>query len=123
MKDAPTKGELETAIRHAIVKFEQEVMGRGPEDVRTLIVRDFIVIRLRGVLTPAERQLARSPEGVDLVKRLREKLIEQSRDRLCGQISDITAAKATGLFTDIDTNLGERVFLFTLDRDLESSLR
>jgi uncharacterized protein YbcI len=123
MKDAATKGELETAIRHAIVKFEQEVMGRGPEDVRTLIVRDFIVIRLRGVLTPAERQLARSPEGVDMVKRLRERLIEQSRERLCGQISDITSAKATGLFTDIDTNLGERVFLFTLDRDLESTLR
>jgi len=123
MKDVATKGEMETAIRHAIIKFEQEVMGRGPEDVKTLIVRDFIVIRLRGVLTPAERQLAKSPEGVELVKRLREKLIDQSRDKLCGQISDITATKAVGLFTDIDIDLGERVFLFTLDRDLESTLR
>ena len=66
---------MENAIRNAIIKFEQEFMGRGPDDVRAFIVRDLVVVRLKGVLTPAERQLAKTPEGVDMVKRLRQTLI------------------------------------------------
>ena len=114
-----TKGELESAIRNAIVRFEQEFMGRGPDDVRAFIVRDMVVIRLKGVLTPAERQLAKTSEGIEMVRRLRQALITQGRERLCTQISDIMGAKATALFTDIDTQVGERIFVFSFDRDLE----
>ncbi len=31
---------MENAIRNAIIKFEQEFMGRGPDEVRAFIVRD-----------------------------------------------------------------------------------
>jgi len=119
MGNGLTKGETESAIRNAIIKFEQEFMGRGPEDVRAFIVRDLVVVRLKGVLTPAERQLAKTPEGVDMVKRIRQTLIAQGRDRLLEQISEITRAKVLALFTDIDAQIGEKVFVFTIDRDLE----
>jgi uncharacterized protein YbcI len=118
-----TKGEVEAAIRNAIVKFEQEFMGRGPDDVRAFIVRDMVVARLKGVLTPAERQLAKTPDGVDMVKRLRQNLIAQGRDKLFDQVNEMTGAKTVALFTDIDAQVGERVFVFTLDRDLESTFR
>jgi uncharacterized protein YbcI len=111
---------MESAIRNAIIKFEQEFMGRGPDDVRAFIVRDLVVIRLKGVLTPAERQLAKTAEGVDMVKRLRQTLIAQGREKLCEQIGAITGAKVLGVFTDIDVQLGERVFVFTMDRELQN---
>jgi uncharacterized protein YbcI len=114
---------VETAIRNAIIKFEQEFMGRGPDDVRASIVRDLVVVRLKGVLTPAERQLAKTAEGVDMVKRLRQNLIAQGRDKLCEQVSEITGAKVLGVFTDIDVQLGERVFVFTMDRELQNGGR
>jgi len=120
MKVAKTKGEMESLVKNAIIKFEQEFMGRGPDEVKAFIVRDLIVIRLKGVLTPAERQLAKTVEGVEMVKRLRQNLIAQGRDKLMEQMHTITGAKATALFTDIDTQIGERVFVFTLDRDLEA---
>jgi uncharacterized protein YbcI len=120
MKVAKTKGEMESLVKNAIIKFEQEFMGRGPDEVKAFIVRDLIVIRLKGVLTPAERQLAKTVEGVEMVKRLRQNLIAQGRDKLMEQMNTITGAKATALFTDIDTQIGERVFVFTLDRDLEA---
>jgi uncharacterized protein YbcI len=119
MNKGLTKGEIEAAIRNAIIKFEQDFMGRGPEDVRAYIVRDLVVVRLKGVLTPAERQLAKSAEGVDMVKRIRQTLIAQGRDRLFEQITEITGAKALALFTDIDVQIGEKVLVFTVDRDLE----
>ncbi|MGQ0695554.1 MAG: DUF2294 domain-containing protein [Nitrospiraceae bacterium] len=114
---------MENAVRNAIIKFEQEFMGRGPDEVRAFVVRDLVVVRLKGVLTPAERQLAKTPEGIEMVKRLRQNLIAQGRDKLCEQISEITGAKILGVFTDIDVQLGERVFVFTLDRDVHANGR
>lgn len=119
MENEQTRAEMEVAIRNAIIKFEQEFMGRGPTDVRAFIVRDLVVVRLRGVLTPAERQLAKTPDGVDMVKRVRQTLIAQGRDRLVEQVSDITGAKVLALFMDIDAKIGEKVFVFTVERDLE----
>jgi uncharacterized protein YbcI len=114
---------VENAIRNAIIKFEQEFMGRGPDDVRAFIVRDLVVARLKGVLTPAERQLAKTADGVEMVKRLRQNLIAQGRDKLSEQVSGITGATVLGLFTDIDVQLGERVFVFTMDRDIQNGHR
>jgi uncharacterized protein YbcI len=120
MDNERTKAEMEVAIRNAIIKFEQDFMGRGPADVRAFIVRDLVVVRLKGVLTPAERQLAKTPDGVDMVKRIRQTLIAQGRDRLVEQVSDITGAKVLGIFMDIDAQIGEKVFVFTVGRDLEA---
>jgi len=114
---------MENSIRNAVIKFEQEFMGRGPEEVKAFIIRDLVVIRLKGVLTPAERQLAKTPEGVDMVKRLRQTLIAQGRDKLCEQVSEITGAKVLTLFTDIDAQIGEKVLVFTLDRDIQNGGR
>ena len=120
MKPVQRQGEMENQVKNAIIKFEQEFMGRGPDEVKAFIVRDLIVIRLKGVLTPAERQLAKTAEGIEMVKRLRQNLIAQGRDKLMEQMNTITGAKATALFTDIDTQIGERVFVFAMDRDLEA---
>jgi uncharacterized protein YbcI len=115
-----TKGEIESAIRTAIIKFEQEFMGRGPEDVRAFVVRDLVVVRLKGVLTPAERQLAKTAEGVEMVKRIRQTLIAQGRDQLFEQVGTIVGARVLAIFTDINAQIGEKVFVFTVDRDLEN---
>ena len=123
MDNERTRAEMEVAIRNALIKFEQDFMGRGPTDVRAFIVRDLVVVRLKGVLTPAERQLAKTPDGVDMVKRIRQTLIAQCRDRLIEQVSAITGAKVLALFMDIDAQIGEKVFVFTVERDLEPRAR
>ncbi len=120
IENGRTRGELEAAIRNAVIKFEQEFMGRGPTDVRAFIIQDIILVRLKGVLTPAERQLAKSPDGVGMVKQMRENLIGQGREKLCKEIGEITGVKIAALFTDIDARIGERIMVFTLEKDLES---
>ena len=123
MPNGPTKGEAETAIRNAIIKFEQEFMGRGPTDVKAYILRDIVLVRLKGVLTPAERQLAKNPDGIEMVKNMRQNLISQGREKLCSQVSEITGTEVIGLFTDIDTQIGERMIVFTLAKDLDPTFR
>ncbi|MBA2487350.1 MAG: DUF2294 domain-containing protein [Nitrospira sp.] len=119
----PSKGKKEAAVRTAIIKFEQEFLGRGPYEVRAFMVRGMLVVRLKGVLTPAERQLAKTSEGIDMVKRLRQNLIAQGRERLCEQVTDLIGIRITALFTDIATTVGERMFVFTLEADLEANFR
>jgi uncharacterized protein YbcI len=81
----------------------------GGSKVKAFTLRDMVLVRLKGVLTPAERQLAKNAEGVNMVKRMRQNLISQGRERLCSQISTITGVEVTGLFTDIETHSGERM--------------
>lgn len=117
-----TKGQQEALISEAIIKFEKEYMGRGPIETRTHIIKDIILIRLKGVLTPAEEQLAKSSEGADLIKRTRMQLLESARGLLENMINAITNCQLISLHTDISTKTGERVIVFILDKDLEKIL-
>ncbi len=117
-----TKGEIESEISRAIVQFEIDYMGRGPKETRTHIVEDLVVVRLKGVLTPAEEQLTKSIDGKELVKKMRSTLIEKARPLLYQVIGDIIGTKILDLHTDISTESGERVFVFALENNLEKTL-
>ena len=112
-----TKGELEAEFTRQIVKFEKEYLGRGPLDARTYLINDMVLVRLRGVLTPAEEKLAESKEGKTLVKDARRQLFETSRPILAGFVEDILKAKLIDLFSDISTDTGERVIVLTIKKD------
>ena len=117
-----TKGEIEAAISPAIIQFEIDYMGRGPKQTRTHIVEDLVVVRLKGVLTPAEEQLSKSIDGKELVKKMRSTLIDKARPLLYQVIGDIAGTKIIDLHTDISTESGERVFVFALENNLEKTL-
>ena len=117
-----TKGEIEAEISRAIVQFEIDYMGRGPKETSAHIVEDLVVVRLKGVLTPAEEQLTKSIDGKDLVKKMRATLIDKARPLLYRVVGDITGTKVLDLHTDISTESGERVFVFSLDNNLQKSL-
>lgn len=115
-----TKGQIEASIGEAVIKFEKEYMGRGPQEAKTYILKDMIFVRLNGVLTPAEEQLAKTAEGAELIKKARMQLLEGARVLLESIISDITKCQIKSLHTDISTKTGERIIIFTLDHDLET---
>ena len=117
-----TKGEIEAEISRAIVQFEIDYMGRGPKETRAYIVEDMVVVRLKGVLTPAEEQLTKTMDGKELVKKMRATLIDKARPLLYRVVGEITGVKILDLHTDISTESGERVFVFTLERNLEKTL-
>ena len=117
------KGQLESEISASITQFEREHLGRGPKEVRTWIFQDMILIRLRGVLTPAEEKLASDPEGHHLVKEVRTRLIEGARPLLDEMIERLTGIQALCLHSDISLRRGERIIVFTLAEDLEGKLR
>ena len=109
-----SKGELETEISNAVIRFKRDYMGRGPQEVRSFLIGDMVLVRLRGVLTPAEQRLAQLEDphrGRDLIKQLRVELIEHGRQLLEDGVQGILGVRVLSLHTDISTRTGESVIV------------
>lgn len=113
-----SRGAMEEEITQAVIRFEKEYMGRGPLEARTYLVEDLVVVRLKNVLTPAEHKLAAGPDperGRDLIKQLRQQLIESGSHLLLAVVKDVTGVEVRSMHTDISTRTGERVIVFSLE--------
>ena len=84
------------------------------------------MVRILGVLTLAERQLAKSlsPEkGRDLIKQVRKQLLELARPMLDSLVHEVAGVKVLSMHHDISTVTGEEVVIFSLAECLTSSKR
>ena len=122
MSDVKSRGEYEDELTKAMIKFEVEQLGRGPEKVRTFILGDMILFRLKGVLTPAESALAEKREGHELVKEMRRQLNEASRPHFERIVRDILGLKVVSLHTDMSAKTGERIIVLVVEKDIEDLL-
>jgi uncharacterized protein YbcI len=112
-----TQGEIEAAVCDGMGRFEQEYMGRGPKNIHTHLIGNFLVVRLHGVLTAAEQQLVKAfpaEKGRDLLKNVRTHLIETARPAMQVMIEDTTGVQVVSLHHDISTTTGEEIVCITL---------
>ncbi|OIB01624.1 hypothetical protein AK95_29060 [Paenibacillus sp. LC231] len=117
-----SKGELEDKISRILTQWEKEYLGRGSVLVKTDIMRNMIIVGLKGILTPAEQKLAETSEGMLSVKRIRADLVESGRDQLGKMILELTGEQVVSFHTDISTRTGERVMVFVLSDNLEKKI-
>jgi len=112
-----TQSESEDAICDGIIRFQEEYLGWTSEQVHVHFLKDMLVVRIRGVLTLAERQLSKSsmPEkGRDLIKQARKQLLELARPMLESIVHEAAGVKVTSMHHDISTVTGEEVVVFSL---------
>lgn len=113
-----SQGEYEAAFTRAMIQLEREYLGRGPEDVRTVFMNDLIIVRLRGILTHAEKHLAQTSSGSALIKETRRQLFESARSQLEEIIASLLGCGLVSVHTDISTRTGERMVVLVVDQDL-----
>jgi uncharacterized protein YbcI len=116
-----TKGQMEAKISEAVSKFEVEYMGRGPKQIKTTIVQDLVVIRLIGFISQAEQKLAENVQGVELLKRVRTTLFEQSKIYLENLVKQIITGEIISVHSDVSTKTGEKIIILTLDHNVEEN--
>src|ERR1051326_3676396 len=117
-----TKGQIEAEISDAMVRLHREQTGRGPNQARTHIVEDMIIVRLQEVLTPAERQLTGNPHGQSLIKQFHQQMHEIARRSLEQIVECATGCKVVSVHNDVSTKTGEQVAIYVLDHNLEAVL-
>lgn len=112
-----TQAESEAAICDGIIRFQEEFLGWRAEQIRVHLIKDFLLVRIHGALTLAERQLGKSssPEnGRDLIKQTRKNLLEMARPMLESLIHEAAGVKVLSMHHDLSTVTGEEVVLFSL---------
>lgn len=112
-------GTIEAEISKALTHWEKNYLGRGSVSVKSDILRDMVIVVLRGILTPAEYTICQDKEGLLSVKTHRNSLIESGLDELKKIILTITGEEVVSFHTDISTQTGERVMVFKLSNDLQ----
>lgn len=133
-----SQGEIEAAVCEAMSRFQQESIGRGPKDIHCHLLGTLLVVRLHGVLTPAERQLLddgfpashngdgatdgehdRTPRptngnGRSLVKQMRHHVVANGRGRLGRIVEEAVGVRLVSVHHDISTVTGEEMLVFSL---------
>lgn len=131
-----SQGEIEAALCEGVSRFQQESVGRGPKDIHCHLLGSLVVVRLQGVLTPAERRLLdprgqaqgnghaaeatdgpASPEGGDgraLVKLVRSQVVANGRGHLERIVEEAVGVRLVSVHHDISTVTGEEVLVFSL---------
>ncbi|MFM7034932.1 MAG: DUF2294 domain-containing protein [Planctomycetia bacterium] len=127
-----SQGEIEAAVCDGISRFQQEFIGRGPRDIHSHLIGTLLVVRLQGVLTPAERQLIaprqeapaadgnHSGNGADhgngrsLLKQVRSHMVASGRQRLADIVETAVGVRLVSVHHDISTVTGEELMVFSL---------
>lgn len=116
------KRKLEAEISEAFIKFQRDLIGRGPQEAKTYILEDMVITRFKGVLTVEEKHLVENTDGKRLVKQMRQVLREMYSKDYEAIVERCTQAKVLSSHSDISTKMGERMEVFIVDRNLESDL-
>lgn len=116
---ARRQSRTEAAISDEMMAFQHEFVGRGPHRIRTRVIEDLVIVRSFDVLTPAERQLAKSFEGRRLIKAMRQQVLEAGRSVLESIVEKHTGAGVVSVHADISTKSGEWLDVFVLDRSVQ----
>ncbi|RSK27740.1 DUF2294 domain-containing protein [Bacillus sp. HMF5848] len=113
------KGELENNISRLLTQWEKDYLGRGSVSVKTDILRNMIIVTLKGILSPAEKTLAQTMDGMFTIKKSRSDLIESGVEELKVSVEESINTPIESFHTDISTRTGERIIVFTLKENLQ----
>ena len=100
-------------IAQVAIAFEQRRTGHRPQSATVVLSENTLVITLHGALSPAEKALAKSPEGAAQVQDFHRQLFTSSADSLLQEIKRITGVEVREATAEVETTTGAVVHAFT----------
>jgi len=99
-------------IARAVIDFEHQRAGHSPESVDVTLGQNTLVITLRGVLSPGELTMARTPAGAARIEELQQQLFEAAGAGLRHDIERITGTPIVDATASVDSGRGSVVRSF-----------
>jgi uncharacterized protein YbcI len=100
-------------IAQAALAFEKLRTGHVPKSVAVVLAEDTLVITLHGALSPAERNLAKTPAGAAQVQEFHRELFTNSADVLRQEIKRITGVEVREAAVEVEPTTGTLLKVFT----------
>ncbi len=119
---ANNKAEVEYAVMLAVLDFQNEFMKSGSSHVQAHVYDELIyVTSTRSASIPAEKELARSPEGHELLRRFHRAMFDSCQHVLQERIEHAIGAKIQNIVTDLDPAVGSSTLIIKLREPLVRS--
>ena len=100
-------------IAQAVIAFQQQTTGHLPGAVTVVLSQDTLVITLHEALSPAERDMAKSPAGAAQVQEFHRQLFFSSSKSLQYEIERITGVQVREAVAEVEPTTGTVVQAFT----------
>jgi len=108
-----SKQTMAQQVATAASAFQLQRTGHAPKAVTVVLSEETLVITLHGVLSPAERALAESPEGAAKVQEFHKQLFTNSAEPLREEIRRITGVNVREAGAEVEPTTGTVVQVFT----------
>jgi len=100
-------------IAEASMAFQQQRTGHEPKSVSVVLGGGTLVVTLYGALSPAEKALAKTPEGAAQVQEFHRQLFASDSDALRQEIKRITGIVVREATAEVEPTSGAIVQAFT----------
>jgi uncharacterized protein YbcI len=108
-----TDSTMAQQIAQAAMTFEERRTGHRPQSATVVLSEDTVVITLYEALSPAEKALAKSPEGAAQVQEFHRQLFSNSSEPLRQEIKKITGVHVRQAAAEVEPTTGAVVHAFT----------
>jgi uncharacterized protein YbcI len=100
-------------VAEAVMAFQQKMTGHAPKAVTVVLSQDTLVVTLHEALSPAEKDLAKSPAGAAKVEEFHRQLFSNSSQSLLDEIHKITGVEVWEAVAEVEPSTGDVVQAFT----------
>ena len=94
-------------------RFQEQRTGHAPTAVTVILGDDTLVVNLHDALAPAEKLLARTPEGAARVQEFHRQLFANSSSEMREEIMRLTGRQVREAAAEIETATGTVIHAFT----------
>jgi uncharacterized protein YbcI len=109
------KAEIEYAVMLAVLDFQTEFMKSPYSHIQVYVYDELIYITsTKSTSTPAEKELARSPDGHELLRRFHRALFDACQQVLQERIEQAIGVKIRDIVANLDPEAGRSTLVIIL---------
>jgi len=109
---------IELEMINFLSSFMKEKVGRGPRDVKIKLVDNIMVFFIIDILSTLEKNIAKTPEGIKLIKESRNLYLELTNHERLTAIEKIVGAKVVDHFEAQNIPKETACGVIVFDRDI-----
>ena len=106
-------------VAQAVMDFQYKTTGHAPKAATVVLSQDTLVVALHEALSPAERDMAKSPSGAAKVQEFHRQLFTNSSQSLRDEIKRITGVEVREAVAEIEPTTGAVVQAFTSNASVQ----
>jgi uncharacterized protein YbcI len=110
---AKTDSTMAQQITEAAIRVAEGQNGHVPESAMVVLSEDTLVITFHGALSPAEKDLARTPAGAAQVQEFHRQLFTSSSEPMRQEIRHITGLEVREATAEVEMMTGTVVHVFS----------